>query len=75
MYSEHTSKSRQTPVLCVHEHLPEACWFDEMEKDVFTSVVYRVQMIPVENRDTHILSPVAEIKNTMKHLHIMYIAL
>lgn len=45
-----------------------------MEKNVFTSVVYRVQIIPVENRDTHMLSPVAEIKNTMKHLHLLYIA-
>lgn len=25
-------------------------------------MVYRVQMIPVENKDTHKLSPVAEIK-------------
>lgn len=31
-------------------------------RTVLTSVVYKVQMIPVENNDTHMLSPVAEIK-------------
>lgn len=37
-------------------------------KNVLTSVVYRVQMIPVENKDNHILSPVAEIRK--KHINV-----
>ena len=35
-----------------------------------TTVVYTVHMIPVENRDTHILSPVAERKYKYIHVNI-----
>lgn len=32
------------------------------KEERLTTVVYAVQIIPVENRDTHMLSPVAEMK-------------
>lgn len=43
--------------LCLKRHL--VCLQVYMRK-ALTTVVYAVQMIPVENRDTHMLSPVAE---------------
>lgn len=50
-------------------------WFmlfglDGIKTFIFTSVVYRVQMIPVENKDNHMLSPVAE-KNPKTELFLV----
>lgn len=46
---------------------------NKWQKYVLTTVVYTVQMIPVENKDIHIFSPVAKIKIKIEKWNICVI--